>query len=864
MQFRRILIVICITTICLIVLLLTTANGVYATRDSFYRPIEIGPPRLTDISNPSSPSSFPLTDTFTTVITSSVQTEYLSQTNWLPAVPAWIHPQWPGLEDAIWIWKSYRVTPVEAQNGSEIITFRRTFDLPSMAENIVGIIQLTADNAYELSLNGEVIGHDGILHVSGTDYGWRSIETYALQPLPGANELLIRTINYRGGENSNADSNPAGILFRAHITYNITPYETRLEPVIFIPGIAGSYLVEDGEELWPAIGLFRDQKHRRLTLDPNQAQSDVVATDAIRRVAIKNVYQPLLDALFSTGGYQEYQVNGDPSRRTEAGCDYANQQANHPTLFVFAYDWRQDNAVSAAALTEYFKCIRKFHPEGKINIVAHSMGGLVARRYILDHPETHGIDKLVTIGTPWLGAPKAINTMYTGEFANWFVASSSVLRELVVFFPGAHQLIPGEGYFALGGRPFGEADWDVNENLQNDTVYSFVQMVELLDRQFATSIPGTTTANFHTSAQDNLLDDLNDAEYHFIFGAGSRNDTIEQVIATSQIRCYGRVASRRSCRPFYYYDVKLGRGDGTVPRLSAERIGNGLNYSGVASLHRVAGGGQEHLGLTQNAEVQSLILQLLENRDYLKADTLVQASTEPPLESAYYVRIYGAGLPVVTDSLGNSTAPISETVFLENVSGLTMHVLDEDATLLVLSKNQAYTVTFVAASEPIQIEIAEGTNLTSTRAIRYFDLVLPAGANAGFQVTPEDIEPLYFDSDQSGTLDTIVMPTVDVSGALASDVLPPTVSITHTQDGAQVTVSISATDENEVATIYYSLDGVEFEIYSTPLAVEVGEVMLVHAFADDRASNRSQLAVHALPTTVQPTFTNLYLPLVQR
>jgi len=40
----------------------------------------------------------------------------------------------------------------------------------------------------------------------------------------------------------------------------------------------------------------------------------------------------------------------------------------------------------------------------KVNLVCHSMGGLIARKYLTEHPHNHYVSKLIIIGTPNLGA----------------------------------------------------------------------------------------------------------------------------------------------------------------------------------------------------------------------------------------------------------------------------------------------------------------------------------------------------------------------------------------------------------------------------------------------------------------------------
>jgi pimeloyl-ACP methyl ester carboxylesterase len=66
--------------------------------------------------------------------------------------------------------------------------------------------------------------------------------------------------------------------------------------------------------------------------------------------------------------------------------------------FCFPGDQPIDD--SAAMLAARLAELRTHHPKLKIEIVAHSMGGLVARRYIEGAEYAGGVDRLIMIGTP--------------------------------------------------------------------------------------------------------------------------------------------------------------------------------------------------------------------------------------------------------------------------------------------------------------------------------------------------------------------------------------------------------------------------------------------------------------------------------
>lgn len=79
---------------------------------------------------------------------------------------------------------------------------------------------------------------------------------------------------------------------------------------------------------------------------------------------------------------------------------------------VFSYDWRKRVSENAQLLKSYIDS--QVVTGEKVNIVGHSMGGLIARSYIEQEGINHKIDKLITAGTPHQGAADAYLTWSSG------------------------------------------------------------------------------------------------------------------------------------------------------------------------------------------------------------------------------------------------------------------------------------------------------------------------------------------------------------------------------------------------------------------------------------------------------------------
>ncbi len=183
---------------------------------------------------------------------------------------------------------------------------------------------------------------------------------------------------------------------------------TGKRPLIIIPGVLGSRLVNNrtGEIVWESafrskvddIGLpvSPDIRSNRDDLIP---QRIIEVARFLRAAPEIYVYRELLNAMRDFGGYRE--------------GDWANPalDGDRDTYYVFPYDWRRDNVESAAELVRRIEELktRLNRPDLRFNIVAHSMGGLVAR-----YAAMYGAEDLPVDETPkvtWAGA-KHINNIF--------------------------------------------------------------------------------------------------------------------------------------------------------------------------------------------------------------------------------------------------------------------------------------------------------------------------------------------------------------------------------------------------------------------------------------------------------------------
>lgn len=235
-------------------------------------------------------------------------------------------------------------------------------------------------------------------------------------------------------------------------------------PLIIIPGILGSRLInrKTNEVVWEsAFRAKADDLALPVSGDLRSNRDDLIASEVIqsarlfRRAPEIYIYRQLVTALRDYAGYRQ----GD--------WDNPRDGDDADTFYLFPYDWRRDNVESAQELMSKIEAlkIKLGRPDLRFNIIAHSMGGLVARYAAMygasDLPDDSNesrdvawagaahINKVFLFGAPNDGSMDALATLIDGYSIREGLRRRVPLlrnlnREDALTAPAIFQLLPHE------------------------------------------------------------------------------------------------------------------------------------------------------------------------------------------------------------------------------------------------------------------------------------------------------------------------------------------------------------------------------------------------------------------------------------
>lgn len=205
-------------------------------------------------------------------------------------------------------------------------------------------------------------------------------------------------------------------------------------PVVLVPGITATFLRDEyllpPETVWAVLR----KGHERIALHPDNVRYEAAEPALLRSDQIYEIaYKELVEEL-------RYNLR---------------EKEDEPVpVFPFGYDWRQPLHMIEQQLgtfvdevIERTKLLRHYHKAGyaedlKVNLLGHSMGGLIVTGYLDRYGKDSRAAKVATLATPFKGSFEAIVRITTGTAEMGTEPPSSREREAARITPALYHLLP--------------------------------------------------------------------------------------------------------------------------------------------------------------------------------------------------------------------------------------------------------------------------------------------------------------------------------------------------------------------------------------------------------------------------------------
>jgi pimeloyl-ACP methyl ester carboxylesterase len=224
-------------------------------------------------------------------------------------------------------------------------------------------------------------------------------------------------------------------------------------PVIVVPGITASYLRDDYTIPPDFVWTVLTQDYERAALHPDDLRYEAleparVQSDQLFEIAYKELIEELRFNL--------------------------RQAEDEPVpVYPFGYDWRQPLDWIEARLATFVdeviertKLIRHYRDAGfaddpKVNLLGHSMGGLVIAGFLERTGRAARVHKVATLATPFQGSFEAVIKVTTGTANLGAKPPSSREREAARMTPALYHLMPTfeTGIVPAGASLFEAGNW---------------------------------------------------------------------------------------------------------------------------------------------------------------------------------------------------------------------------------------------------------------------------------------------------------------------------------------------------------------------------------------------------------------------
>ncbi len=225
--------------------------------------------------------------------------------------------------------------------------------------------------------------------------------------------------------------------------------------VLFLPGIQSSRLYRGEEKLWEPFG---DEDVEELFLNPDGTSiyGDVYVKegDVLDELPVTgaNVYKSFLeemDQMVVQGLINDWEPVSYDWRLSLDDILESGKQDGEKIYYT--------QATSSPYIIQELRRLAASSKSGKVTIVAHSNGGLLAKRLtqVLGEEADDLIDKMIFVAVPQVGTPDALVIAMHGQDFGPFglAASKQVVRTFASTSPMLYHLLPSADYFTYVDDP---------------------------------------------------------------------------------------------------------------------------------------------------------------------------------------------------------------------------------------------------------------------------------------------------------------------------------------------------------------------------------------------------------------------------
>src|SRR3990167_10664539 len=604
-------------------------------------------------------------------------------------------------------------------------------------------------------------------------------------------------------------SGPYGwTAYSREISLRLEGYSTK-EPVLIIPGIAGSELYNGDDLIWADLGEMFINPNDPLDFSDHFLTNNLMLDEngnSINSIDAKNVIEVIFNLpLLNINIFKDLHDDlGD--------SEYVTDQ----NLFLFPYDWRLNLDSTKDMLNTKIEEIKTQTGADKVDIIAHSMGGLLAKDYINSYGKD-SIDKLIFVGTPHLGAPKARKVILAGENFSIPWLEEERLKELAKNSPALHQLLPNQKYFDSFLGYIQKSDVSDPLNYQDTKDFLISQNSSSLIMGLAESFWAKNLENTDFSGVD---------VYNF---AGCNSNTQ----AGYQLKSDNTSIS----------NVGYTSGDTTVPLVSSD-------YINIPDEKKFYLKKAHHAEMPSQEDVKKAILEILSDKPIELSGNLKTDSTECDFSGKTLTWHSPVGVHIY-DSHGRHTGPIDNAGIEYGVPSVDYEIIGHDK-FVFLPTDIGETYNIVAdglATGSFDLLISRNNNGIVENTTVFNDVPIGESGDVHFSVSnsssDSSINVDYYGND---TIQSVSAVSV-LSGDDVLDVISPETQATITgQAGSSgwylgnVTIGLSATDDNSgVLETKYSLDGQPLTSYTGPINISDEGMHVVLYYSVDRAGNNEEV-----------------------